>query len=62
MAAAAEVAGSRNRLVTLTGISRRRLGYLEAGQRLLPDGRTTPTPPTFAEQVTLEALLWHERK
>lgn len=62
MAAAADVAGSRNRLARLTGISRRRLGYLEAGERLLPDGRRTPTPPSFAEQVTLEAVLWHERK
>lgn len=52
--------GSRNRLCEAIGISRRRLGYIEAGFRLLPDGRKTPVVMTFAEQVVLEdTIAWH---
>lgn len=55
------VAGSRNLLAFQTGISRRRLGYIEAGFRTLPSGRVIPVAITFAEQVTLEHVIKDER-
>lgn len=49
-------AGSRNLLAARVGISRRRLGYIEAGHRRLPDGRVMPVTLTYAEQVILEDM------
>ena len=54
---AQRVAGSRNLLSARAGISRRRLGYIEAGHRALPSGRVIPVIITFAEQVTLEHII-----
>lgn len=54
---AQKAAGSRNKLAVKMGISRRRLGYIEAGKRTLPDSRVVPVRMTFAEQVLLEDIV-----
>lgn len=59
---ARSVAGSRNKLAAVVGISRRRLGYIESGNRVLPTGRVIPVVITFAEQVTLESIINIGRK
>lgn len=55
IALAAQAAGSRNKLVVRAGISRRRLGYIEAGHRQTESG-LIPVRMSFAEQVILEAI------
>ena len=55
IARAAAVAGSRMKLANLAGISRRRLAYIEAGDRRHGSVRLQ-VRMTFAEQVVLEAI------
>lgn len=55
IAAAAKVCGSRNRLAERSGIGRRRLGYIEAGDRRHGSTRLQ-VRMSFAEQVILEAI------
>lgn len=52
---AADKLGSRNIVARQCGICRRRLGYLEQGERRYPNGTTRPVVIGFDEQVTLEA-------
>ncbi len=47
---------SRNKLAPMMGISRRKLNYLEAGQRALPNGTVVPVVASFAEQFILERI------
>lgn len=53
--AAQRAVGSRNKLCKLAGISRRRLGYVEAGYRQTERGMLKVVI-SFAEQVILEDI------